>query len=101
MKINVDSISTRDKLGMVLVKVSLTAEREQVWDGGRIELFLPAKDSVAEIRRLAVEKLREFAQEILDAPAAETAEPNEGDLMLKVMKDQQQEGGGFQRVTPK
>lgn len=63
---------------MMLVKVSITAKRDtDTTDGGFIEVFIPATDSISEIRRNAVLALRRFAQEILDAQPIEKPETDE------------------------
>lgn len=76
MKITLKSLDTRDSIGMMLVTFSITAKRkhkeQEVWDGGDLEIFVPALDSLSETRRLAMDGLRKIAQEILDFPANET-----------------------------
>ena len=63
---------------MLLVKVSVAAKREtDTTDGGFIEVFIPATDSISETRHNAVLALRRFAQEIVDAEPIEKPETDE------------------------
>ena len=78
MYIEVTALSPRDSFGMMLVTVSVSIKRDtDTTDGGSIDVFIPASDSLAEIRRLAVAAVRRVAQEILDAEPAEHAESEE------------------------
>jgi hypothetical protein len=65
---------------MMLVTLTLTAKRAETTDGGSIDVFIPASDSLSEIRRLAVAALRRFAEEILSAPPAESSEEMDAPL---------------------
>ncbi len=78
MNIQVQSVSPRDEFGMVHVKIAASAKRPtDVIDGATFELFIEATDSFAEIRKRSLEKMRAMAQEILDAPAAESNDEDE------------------------
>ena len=78
MHLEVTSLSPRDSYGMMLVTVSLTAKRDNdITDGGSIDVFIPATDSLAETRRLAILALRHLAQEILDAAPVENPKTDE------------------------
>lgn len=73
MKVELVGISPRDSFGMVLVKFSVSSKRDKTWDGGIVEVFVPASDSISEIRRTALENVRKLAQEMLEYPANESA----------------------------
>ena len=78
MHLEVTSLSPRDSFGMMLVTVSLSAKRDNdTTDGGSIDVFIPANDSLAETRRLAVLAVRRLAQEILEAAPIENHETDE------------------------
>jgi hypothetical protein len=74
VKIELIEISPRDEFGMVFVTLSISAKREKTWDGGKLEVFVPASDSISEIRRIALESVRKLAEEILGFPANELPE---------------------------
>lgn len=74
MNVKLVSISPRDEFGMVLVKLSVNARREKAWDGGDLGVFVPASDSISEIRKTALGSLRKFAEDILGYPANDSCE---------------------------
>jgi hypothetical protein len=77
MKIEVTSMKPRDSFGMMLVHLSIAVERGRTYDNASVDVFVSATDSVSEIRQAAIASLRKLAQEILDAPAKETADEEE------------------------
>lgn len=78
MHMEITSLSPRDSFGMMLVTVSLSVKRDSdTTDGGSIDVFIPATDSLAESRRLAILAVRRLAQDILDAPPIENPETDE------------------------
>lgn len=72
MNVKLVGISPRDEFGMVLVKLSVNVRREKAWDGGDLGFFVPASDSISEIRTAALESLRKFAEDVLGFPANES-----------------------------
>ncbi|MGB7134771.1 MAG: hypothetical protein WBD46_05760 [Acidobacteriaceae bacterium] len=86
MKIDMVGISPRESLGMVHVSFVLSAKREKTWDGGKIEVFVPASDSVAEIQRTALNSVRRLAEEILAFPGNETKsdDPDDPENLAKL-----------------
>lgn len=68
MNIKLIRISPRDEFGMVLVKLSVNVGRGKAWDGGNLGIFVPASDSISEVRTAALKSLRKFAEDILGFP---------------------------------
>jgi hypothetical protein len=65
MKISVRRIEPRDQIGKFFVQVSFWNENGQSHNGAEVEVFVDQHDSYSEIRKRALERTREFLQEVL------------------------------------